>query len=67
MTHQRLPENNEKDLNECIELARQINAKNKEDGNHTVEEIDEKVIKNSVLYSQACITPMAAFFGGMLA
>ena len=25
------------------------------------------VLRNTILYSKACITPMAAFFGGVLA
>ena len=33
----------------------------------TIEQIDEMVIRNVVLYAQACISPMSAFFGGVLA
>ncbi len=33
----------------------------------SVEEIDEKVIFNATAYSRACISPMASFFGGIVA
>jgi hypothetical protein len=33
----------------------------------SVEEIDEKVIKNASAYSSSCLSPMAAFFGGVVA
>jgi ubiquitin-activating enzyme E1 len=33
----------------------------------SVEEIDEKVIDNATSYSSSCISPMAAFFGGVVA
>jgi len=33
----------------------------------TVEEIEEKVVRNATLYSRASISPMAAFFGGVVA
>jgi ubiquitin-activating enzyme E1 len=33
----------------------------------SVEEIDEKVIRNASAYSSSCLSPMAAFFGGVVA
>jgi ubiquitin-activating enzyme E1 len=32
-----------------------------------VDEFDEKIIGNASAYSRACISPMAAFFGGVVA
>jgi ubiquitin-activating enzyme E1 len=50
-----------------MEAVKKINAHNKETDGITLEEIEEKIIKNSTLYSTACISPMAAFFGGVVA
>jgi ubiquitin-activating enzyme E1 len=47
--------------------VKRINEENKTNGGINQDELDEKVIRNSVLYSKACITPMAAFFGGVVA
>ena len=52
---------------ECLEIVKQINESNKASEGITVEAIDEAVVKNTVLYSKACISPMAAFFGGVVA
>ena len=46
-----------------LTLAKEINEKIKV----VQEDLDEKVIKNVALYSRACISPMAAFFGGVVA
>jgi len=50
-----------------MESVKKINEHNKTSEGITLEEIDEKVIKNATLYSAACISPMAAFFGGVVA
>lgn len=47
--------------------VKRINEENKSTEGITVDEIDEKVIRNATLYSKACISPMAAFFGGVVA
>lgn len=65
--HERLPGNNATDADWVLNAAKKINEENKTNEGHTVEEIDEKVIRNTALYSAACITPMAAFFGGVVA
>jgi hypothetical protein len=33
----------------------------------SVDEIDENVIQKATAYSSSCISPMAAFFGGIVA
>jgi ubiquitin-activating enzyme E1 len=33
----------------------------------SVDEIDEKTIHNATAYSSSCISPLAAFFGGIVA
>jgi ubiquitin-activating enzyme E1 len=44
-----------------------INQSNKDSDGLYLDEIEEKVIRNASLYSRACISPMAAFFGGVVA
>jgi ubiquitin-activating enzyme E1 len=50
-----------------VDLAHKINADNKTSDGITVEELEEKVVRNTVLYSSASICPMTAFFGGIVA
>ena len=63
----RYPGDNEADLAKCIEKAKAINAEQKTKELMSVEEIDEKIVKNVAAYSTCCITSMAAFFGGFIA
>jgi ubiquitin-activating enzyme E1 len=63
----RLPGNNEEDFNAVLGFTKTINEQNKASDNLTVDELDEKVVRNACLYSRACISPMAAFFGGIVA
>ena len=65
-TEGRYPENNEADLAKCVEIAKAINTACKE-GGFGVEEIDEKLCRNTAAYSTCCITSMAALFGGFIA
>lgn len=65
--HNRLPNNSEEDFQEVLTHIRRINEENKASEGITLEEIDERVMRNATLYSRACITPMAAFFGGVVA
>lgn len=62
----RLPGNNEEDFQAVLAAVKSINEANKDNGLF-VEELDEKVVKNATLYSKACLSPMAAFFGGVIA
>lgn len=50
-----------------LAAVKRINEENKAAEGLTIEEIDEVVVKNASLYSRACISPMAAFFGGIVA
>jgi ubiquitin-activating enzyme E1 len=63
----RLPGNNDKDFQAVLANAKAINSSNKDTEGLFVEELDEKIVSNAALYSQACISPMAAFFGGVIA
>jgi ubiquitin-activating enzyme E1 len=62
----RLPGNNEEDFQAVLANVKKINEANKDNGLF-VEELDEKVVKNATLYSKACLSPLAAFFGGVIA
>lgn len=65
--HGRLPNNTEEDFQEVLAHVRRINEENKASEGITLEQIEEQVVKNASLYSRACISPMAAFFGGIVA
>jgi len=65
--HGRVPNNTEEDLQEVLTHVRRVNEENKASEGITLEEIDEKVVRNAALYSAASITPMTAFFGGIVA
>lgn len=65
--HGHLPHNSEEDFQEVLSHVRRINTENKASEGISLEEIDEKVVRNATLYSRACISPMAAFFGGVVA
>ena len=63
----RLPHNTDEDFQTVLALAKSINEVNKASNGITLEEFDEKVIRNVSSYCQACLSPMAAFFGGVVA
>lgn len=63
----RYPADTEADLAKVVELSKGINAANKESDGLTVEEVDEKIIRQVAAYSTCSITSMCAFFGGFLA
>jgi ubiquitin-activating enzyme E1 len=48
-------------------LAKKINESNKTSEGITVEALDEAVVRNVALFSVAQISPLAAFFGGIVA
>ena len=50
-----------------VRLANEINTKNKESDGLNQDEVDTKVVRNAAAYARACISPMAAFFGGVVA
>lgn len=65
--HGRLPNNNEEDYQIVLTNAKKINESNKETEGITVEEIDEKVLRNVASFTKSSLSPMAAFFGGVVA
>ena len=66
-TNGKLPGNNEEDFQAVLAAVKRINESNKAADGLNLEEIDEKIIRNAALYSRAAITPMTAFFGGVVA
>ena len=46
---------------------KRINESHKDGDALYLEEIDEKVIRNASIFSKACLSPLAAFFGGVIA
>lgn len=63
----RKPANTEEDIAACVAHAKRINEENAKSEGLTVEELDEKVIANVARFAQFGISPMAAFFGGIVA
>ena len=64
--HGKLP--GEADVSHVIEIAKALNEDAKKNEGHlALDELQEKVIHNAAAYSRACISPMAAFFGGIVA
>ena len=61
----RFPENTDDDRKACLDFANAQMKANGE-GNHTVE-VEEKVFNNAVSFAGCSISPMAAFFGGIVA
>ena len=55
------------DGDRVLELAKFINEENKSKEQHSVEEIDEKVIVSAARFAAAEISPQCAFFGGVVA
>ena len=66
-TQGRLPGNNEEDFQAVLAESKSIIEANKAVDGLVLEELEEKIVRNSALYAQACISPMAAFFGGVIA
>jgi ubiquitin-activating enzyme E1 len=50
-----------------LALAKEINNHNKANEKHQVEEIDEPVILNLARFAPYSISPVACFFGGVVA
>jgi ubiquitin-activating enzyme E1 len=63
--HKHLP--GEGEIAHVIKYVEDINEQAKTSEGMSVEDIDFKVIRNASTYSRACISPMAAFFGGVIA
>lgn len=52
----------EEEISKTIEIAKEISKKT-----NLVEELDEKIARNVISYARCSISPMAAFFGGIVA
>ena len=63
--HKRLP--GESDVAQVLAAVKDINEQAKTSEGLSVDEIDEKLIHNATAYSRSCLSPMAAFFGGIVA
>ena len=63
----RLPQTNDEDFNEVFGIAKKINEQNKATEGMTLEEIEEKVVRNVASFALYQTSPLAAFFGGIVA
>ena len=63
--NKRLP--GESDFAQILAAVKDINEQPKSLGEYCVDEIDEELIHNAAVYSRSCLSPMAAFFGGIVA
>lgn len=64
----RYPENSEADLAKVIDLVKACNDSAKQgEGLMTLEEVDEKIVKNVAAYATSSITSQCAMFGGFIA
>jgi len=63
----RLPGPSEDDISKVMESAKAIVAHLKEIKGHTVEELEEDIVKMTASYSSSSLTHMSAFLGGIVA
>ena len=63
----RYPENNDADLTKVVATAKDLAKSLKENQQHTVEEVEEEVVKNTAAYCTSSLTSMSAFLGGFVA
>jgi len=63
----RYPENNDADLTKVVATAKELAKDLKENQQHTVEEVEEEVVKNTAAYCTSSLTSMSAFLGGFVA
>jgi ubiquitin-activating enzyme E1 len=50
-----------------LAAVNKMNEANKASDGITLEQVEEDIIKKATLYSAACLSPMSAFFGGVIA
>ena len=55
------------DFQAVLAYVKKINEANKTSGGINIEDINEKVVLNVSSYCHSCLSPMAAFFGGIVA
>lgn len=63
----RLPHNTAEDVAQVLNFVKQQNESHKASEGLTVDEIDEKVVRDAARFATACLSPIAAFFGGIVA
>ena len=64
----RLPSSSDEDATACVNFTKEINEALKSvEGAHVLEEMDDAIIANAAKYSSCSITPVASFFGGVVA
>ena len=63
----RYPENNEADLTKVVATAKELAADLKSKDLHTIEAVEEEVVKNTAAYCTSSLTSMSAFLGGFVA
>ncbi|CAI2378865.1 unnamed protein product [Moneuplotes crassus] len=64
----KLPGNTDDDAKAVLDFAKEINEENKSvEGAFTIDEFSEEIFSNASRYSSASITPVASFFGGVVA
>ena len=61
------PDNCRPDMAKVMEHANKINQEMKDAGKPSLEEVDEEIVKKVAAYSRCSISPMCAFFGGIVA
>jgi len=64
--HGRLPEG-PNDAATVLDITRKVIETNKCSEGITVEELEEAIVKNAAQFATSCLSPMAAFFGGIVA
>lgn len=68
LTHGRLPSNTEEDVKACLDLSKTINDELKStEGAWAIDELDAAVFSNVSRFASASLSPVAAFFGGVVA
>jgi ubiquitin-activating enzyme E1 len=67
-TQGHLPTHSEEDAQACYAFAKEINEAHKAtEGAWTIDEFDDKIFLNAARFASCSITPVASFFGGVVA
>lgn len=66
--HGRFPNHSDEEVNETYGYAKEINEAHKgADGNWAIDEFDDAIFQNVARFSSCSISPVASFFGGVVA
>ena len=67
-THKKLPTHSDEDAKACLEFSKEINEGHKKDeGAWAIDEFDDSIFLNAARFASCSISPVAAFFGGVVA